>query len=688
VLRRSRAVWLATPWLIGVPVAVGLAISLARVLESPWPDLGWAVAVSSDAGSFLLGHAPYGNPVHSYTGQLYTPFFPFAISVIDRVVFWEGWPLFLNILATVAGIGLVAWMALPDAGLGESRAARVLRVGGAIGIGALGWSLLFGLEANIVFQGRADHLAWVLALAGLIAWPRAVRGSRRAAIASCALLTLAFWTKQSTLVAVVAAVVWSLAAMRGGGLGKRRLLELLLALVVVNGLIFGLLELTSDGWQRYIEFQLPGNYARPTSPGEALSELVRHGGLALLATAAMWVTVAVTLRGRVTATLGRERAEATAALAVLIPVAIVGAVYFRGLQGAEDNQFLGVLWTLALLTGAAWRCTGATREGQLAASAVVAVLAASTFLPAHSPLSLRRNAWIPKADVATVPADVRAFARSHDVYNAFYSDLGVHDRRRVYQHYQALQDLLWGGRQPGRLLQDILGRRIEYVYEIPVGLDSAGGRWEQNWFWKLDQVIALKYARAAGTPLLIGASGAPEHAWQRRPGPDPAPWIDRCFGPYVLAGRSFRIAQGGGLWCLPRRGGQTISMRGTPAATTELRTVKPVAGMRGELDVALPQRSGAWRIVHGGWMIDGRVSESPPGIRVVTPAGSVLVPAAGLHATGGAVNLVLGAGGAARLGNEPGSVQVPAPPSGQAPLEFWTQRGSGARFDLRHLVLT
>ena len=53
-----------------------------------------------------------------------------------------------------------------------------------------------------------------------------------------------------------------------------------------------------------------------------------------------------------------------------------------------------------------------------------------------------------------------------------------------------MQDLLWGGRQPGRLVKDLLERRIEIAYRIPAGLDSAGaGRWEEGWFWKLDDVI-------------------------------------------------------------------------------------------------------------------------------------------------------------------------------------------------------
>jgi hypothetical protein len=689
VPRRITAAWLGAPLAFAVPVAIGIAISIARVISSPWPNLGWAVAVSSDAGSYLLGHAPYGDPAHAYTGQLYTPFFPLVISLIDRVAFWEGWPLLLNILATVAGICLVAWMALPTPPPGATRGGRLLRVGAAAGIGALGWSLLFGLEANLVYQGRADHLAWVLALGGLIAWPRAVRGSGRAALVACALLTLAFWTKQSTAVAVVAALIWSLVALQRGVGSPRMFAALLGGLLVVNGLILLIFELTSDGWQRYIEFQLPSNYARPTSAGHALSEFARHGTLALVATAGLSIAALAGARGRIGEVLGRERADTAYLLAVFLVVGLLGAIYFRRLVGAEDNQFLGVMWALALVAAAAWRCAGASPRGAAAGLAVLAILAVSTALPAHSALSLRRNAWIPKAHVHTVPSDVRAFARRHDTYNAFFSDLGVPDRKVVYQHYQALQDLLWGGRQPGRLVMDLLNRRIEVAYLMPADLDSAGaGRWEEGWFWKLDEVIRHKYVRDPSTPRLIGASGRLEHGWRRRPGPDPAPWLAGCFGPFELAGHEFRISTGGGLWCVPAPGTNQIEMRGTPAALTVLQTSSPVERIGGELGVSLPARSGAWRIVHGGWSIEGAVSSGPDGIRVTTPAGNTLVRADALHATAGRVRLRFGGAGRTHLGTSAGVVEVPSPPPEEAPFELWTQQGSGARFDLSRLVLT
>src|SRR5215210_6176739 len=123
-MARAKAAWLAVPLLFAAPVAVGLIVSVVRVVSSPWPDLGWPVAISADAGSFFVGQAPYGDPDQQYTGQFYTPLFPLLVSVLDHVRFWEGWPLLLNIVATIAGIALVAWMALPERKNDESHAAR------------------------------------------------------------------------------------------------------------------------------------------------------------------------------------------------------------------------------------------------------------------------------------------------------------------------------------------------------------------------------------------------------------------------------------------------------------------------------------------------------------------------------------------------------------------------------------
>ena len=65
-----------TPLLFGVPVALGIVISVIRLLGTRYPDLGFATLGNSDAEQLYLGHTLYQNPAHGYTGTVYTP--PFA----------------------------------------------------------------------------------------------------------------------------------------------------------------------------------------------------------------------------------------------------------------------------------------------------------------------------------------------------------------------------------------------------------------------------------------------------------------------------------------------------------------------------------------------------------------------------------------------------------------------------------
>ena len=103
--RPAQAAWARllhglAPLLIAVPVAIVIATMVARALDVSHPDLGFATTVNSDAEAFYLGETIYQDPADGYTGQLYTPLFPFLVSLLHRIDLWGGWPLLVNYAAT------------------------------------------------------------------------------------------------------------------------------------------------------------------------------------------------------------------------------------------------------------------------------------------------------------------------------------------------------------------------------------------------------------------------------------------------------------------------------------------------------------------------------------------------------------------------------------------------------------
>lgn len=617
----QRGIWLLAPILAGFPVLLGVLQTAVALIQSPWPYLGWAVGISSDAGAFYLGQAPYGDPATSYTGQIYTPFFPFLISLFDRVYFWEGWTLLL-VLASGAACALLIGMAA----LTQRRARDWTEVAAAVGVGGVAWSLVYSLHTNSLYEGRPDQVAWAFALLGLILFRRALQTGGAALLLAPLAFTLAFWTKQSAGVAVAAAFVCSVWWIGQRRVSARRAGAMAALFVAANASIAAALEITSRGWERYMHFELPQAYARPTTFVAALAEFASHAWIALTLAAA--VSAITLVPGR------RARARASEPSLLLLAatftvLAVASGAWFRQLFGSEDNQFIAAVWGLGLIVADRW--AHADRTAFTTAAVPVAMLVAT--------LSVPRD-FVPVAEIRTVPADVRDFASRHSVYHPQFSDLSVDSRRTVYPHVQAVQDLLWGGRQPGQLIRLLLRRRIEYVYPSYAFYESDGGRYEENFFWKLNQVVHLKYREDPATPILPGEILL-QHAWRRRLGPDPAPWVNRCFGPFRLAGVRWDIRRGGGLWCRDASP-NVIAMRGTPVARTELRTASDVDSATGVVRVRLPRGSGSWRLQIGAWQVGGARS---------------------------------------------GQFRVRTPPGVDGPLSIWTTKGSNARFDLTGLKL-
>jgi len=316
----------------------------------------------------------------------------------------------------------------------------------------------------------------------------------------------------------------------------------------------------------------------------------------------------------------------------------------------------------------------------------------TVFFPAQGLVPLR-GAW------SELSEDLVSYAGTHLVYHKDFGDLNVRSQGRVWPQYQIFAGNLAGGLTPGYLVDAWLGRRFDAVtYPFEAGdnnelFTSGAGRWEENYLWKLNEVLRARY-RPSG--------GVPGDLWERRPGPEAAPWMRDCFGPFEIAGAAFRINRGGGFWCRPGGSGTVLTLRGTPAPYSDVRSERPVHEIAGVLEARVRPGRGFFEVALEP--VDGERlrlrGERGRGRRMVLTAlggerrtGGVTVQSG----RGGAVELELSSPPARRRpgelglsgsGGRTGRVWVAVPAlTGEAVLRLGGTRASGAAFDLRRLRL-
>jgi hypothetical protein len=588
------------PALFGVPVVLGLLVSITGLLGTHSPDLGWAVTVNSDAEALYLGHTLYQDPAAGYTGQLYTPLFPALVSVLHHIHLWAGWAPLVTLFASGGLLALAAWLAYAPAGAG--RLTRLTTLVGAIGMGGLAYWAVGGMYLPLLFEGRVDQAAWLLALSGLVATARITPGAPlgRTGLA-VTLLTLALWAKQNTISASVVAGLWILAGGAIGWLSLREVARFVAGLAAANVVVLGLLNLVTGGWEFRLSFIWPTRHSTSELIKPWIAELVRGDALGVAIVAAMFFALLVawlyagrptllqagsSLRARLAATLDVLPVRGSAAI-LLLAFGIIGGlfgIYFRRKQGGADNQFLGVVWATGLLAAALW---GLARRWRPAAwtAAVMVVVGFALVSPMRSALEGRRIIVPPlKNDVETWPQvapDLLAYARTHTIYTEGRADLNVASHREVSPNLYNFVDLLAAGEQPKALVNRFLDRHFDAVSLFAPGTDtyaSAYGKWEENYLWKLNQVIAARYEARPGTPagLLV-----------RKRGPEADPWMRTCFGPFEAGGVPWRIGLGGGFWCQAEAGGP-LQMRGTPSSATQVRTQAPLRRASGQAVLTVP----------------------------------------------------------------------------------------------------
>jgi hypothetical protein len=588
------------PALFGVPVLLGLVVSFVHLLGTGTPDLGWATTVNSDAEALWLGQPLHQDPAAGYTGQLYTPLYPALISLLHHVHLWPGWPVVVTLLSTAALVGLAAWLAYAPAD--RDRWTRIATGVGALGMGAVAFWVVGGLQLPLLFEGRADHFAWACALGGLVATARIgpQTSTRRIALV-VVLLTLGLWAKQNTIGVSFVAGAWLVFGAAVGWLSVRQVVTFVLGLAAVNLAVLAVLNLITSGWEYDLNFLWPTRHSTSALLMPWLKEAIRGDALGILVLLGMAGAVTVgwalagrpsplragtSLRLRVAATLDALPVRGRAAILLLVfgAVGTVLGVYFRRKQGTLDNQFIGVVWATGLLAATLWGIARRWRPAAVTAAAVIALGFLLTF-SLREPLG-RHHVIVPalQQEVTAWPeVDPRllAYAKTHLVYDPLHADLNVGNRRQISPNLYNFVDLLAAGEQPKALVRQLLDRHFDAVASFDASIDtyaSGYGKWEESYLWKLNQVIAARYKARPGTPngLLV-----------RKPGPEADPWMRTCFGPFTAGGVPWRIGLGGGFWCQARAGGP-LQMRGTPSSATQVRTQAPLHRASGQAVLTVP----------------------------------------------------------------------------------------------------
>jgi hypothetical protein len=649
--RVAGSLLILSPLLFGVPVAIGIVISVVRLIGTRYPILEWATTVNSDAEELYLGHTLYQNPAHGYTGLIYTPLFPALTSVIYHVYLWNGWPLLLVIGASVSLAILAARIAYLPAG----PTARVARMLGAAGIGGVAYWCVSSIHLSLLDEARADQVAWAFALFGLIAVADfGPLPSRRRVVLAALLLSAALWTKQTTIGVAVVALAWVFALAAASALSRKAAWLFTVVFGGVNLALLLVLNLLTEGWELYINFEMATRQATESRYASYVIAGLRSSALAIGFVGLMWLAATMSWRrssGHARAPTSTEPVSGGSRLRSLLAaedptgrralllglyagVGFVLAVYYLRKQGTETNQYIGVVWALGLLAAAGWRVAQRHAGTAAAAGGCVALLFALVQLGPIRAVAADATVAIPDLENAVqwhqIPAELRAWVRHHTLYSSLYADLNVPQGGPLYPNYYNFADKLAAGIQPMFLVRALLDRRFDGVtfFELDREPYSSGyGKWEENYLWKLDEVIAARYAPEPGLPF--GILG-------RRPGPVQATWMNYCFGPFVAGGASFRIHHGGGFWCSfePDR----LRLVRAPTPLSEVVTEQP-ARLAGKIAVSLEGGAPAQvNLVLGGgqntWK--ARVAVPPGDSRDLTvstylngaPLGSTLVPAA------------------------------------------------------------
>jgi hypothetical protein len=685
------------PLVFLVPVLVGVGLSVARLVQVRYPAYGWTMSVDSDAQAMALGIWPFQDPAKGYTGNAYTPLYPFLTSLPDHLYRWSGWSVVVTILAGTGSAALVALLAWRRPSV-PSPGRRALAIAEAAGIGALGWSLVFNMQQNQLFDGKNDQLAWLVSLAAVLLVPAAVRGRRGARAGVILLVTAAFWAKQTGIIAAPAVGAGFIMAVASRRMRARELLVMGGMTLALNAFLLAALDVATHGWLLRWIFGI--NLPADETYGFGVRTLLPRVALGLV------VVTAMGLLGRA----ARDRSKGwreflasdtgllTVSLAALALLGAAEGVYLLRFAAGADNDALAMVWALAALIAIGYRSAGARQDTRVLA-ALLCTLAAVTTVSGLGDWRLRRGHLVPNASYPSIPAAVTSYAQRHLIYHAGLPLSFLRGREGAYPTVVHIREDISRGYTPWYLVHALVERRFDGVFGLfgpdPIRQARPGlVAGEQNFWWKLNAVIEANYKLVPGTPTIragaefLSSDSVPMRVPRHAP---PALWLARCFGPFRLGALRLAIREGGGLWC--RGPGPSLTLRGTPAHASQVISTGTVGPPRGTLDIGMERNAGWWSVgLQGVWTLRADVQPAR-GVRLTftgpgQSSGEVTIPAIDLHKSGGTIRLAFEpatAGFGVARGPAAGALRLRIPSGKTGTLVLWSSAKLGTKFDFGKL---
>jgi hypothetical protein len=313
---------LTTVALAAVPVLLYLWIALHR-LDYPY-ELDWMEGGSvGNVGRLLAGHSLYAAPSLKFVGWTYPPLYWLASAAVAQITGLGFLPLrIVSFVSSLVAIAMLGKLVRDETG---DRTAAVV----AAGL----FAATYRLSGSWFDVGRVDSMFLALSLVTLV-YGRHAQGVRGGLVLGL-LAFLAFFTKQTALIALAPALVWLALTRRPVGVSA---ILMLAALVVISTVVLD--GFTGDWYRYYVFSELSGQgWAAPEWLDFWRTDLFSHlWPLCVLLVVAVSVVSGLALRSR-QAGSGRAAEQA----------AVVGAPF--GFQLAAIVGLLAAAWFSRLHTG-------------------------------------------------------------------------------------------------------------------------------------------------------------------------------------------------------------------------------------------------------------------------------------------------------------------------------------------------
>ncbi|HWF73640.1 MAG TPA: glycosyltransferase family 39 protein [Solirubrobacteraceae bacterium] len=366
------------------PIVIYLWIALHRVgypFELDWME-GGSVEL---AGRVLGGHSLYSAPSITFVGWTYPPLYYWLAAGVAKLTGLGFLPLRLvSLAASLAAMGILGWMVVKETG---NRTAAVV----AAGL----FAATFHITGAWFDTGRVDSLFLALTL-GAIAYGRWAR-TPRAGIGLGVLAFLAFFTKQTALLALAPVLLYLVLTRRRVGIPAALTLT---ALIVASTLI---LNATTGGWYGYYIYAelLHQQVAHTLWLGFWRDDILHQQWPLLILIAAGGLALAKHKADR--------RTNRRAAVYYLIAAAgLLGSAWASRVHtGGYLNVLMPAYAALALLAGLTYGALNETKRKTIAAPATAAAVLVQLAL-----LIYPINAQLPTAADRTAGAQLIARLRN------------------------------------------------------------------------------------------------------------------------------------------------------------------------------------------------------------------------------------------------------------------------------------